>query len=216
MSTLDEQLTTAFEELRVTKGKQDSLYHYLSILREKDEATYTHSVRVGLLGRDIAAFMHLDQKALLYAGLLHDIGKALIDPAILKKTSGFNEGDMAAMRTHPELSYKLLRGVFDYSAEIALRHHQFQEKGYPKHIPRSRVFSTLSSTAMINFYARLLSLADFYDAASTRKNNKFGEPKQLTEEEVKEILLAAHPDQKALIGELYTAGIFGNNRLPLS
>mgnify|MGYP001578287878 CR=1 FL=1 len=208
MATLEEKLEYSYAELGVSEHNRGSINAFLAVIRQKDIPTYEHSVRVGLLSRRIAQHMHLDQNALFYAGTLHDVGKALIEPEILKKTEKFDERDMEQMRKHVEYSYQLLRGVHEFSAEIALRHHMFQEKGYPKRLPKPKVPYSGNTQIMINFYARLLSLADFYDALTTRNNDKHGEKRKIGAIEAKQIMLDKNRDQKYLIEELYKIGIF--------
>ncbi len=209
MITLEDELDAMFAGLG-TKGENKELIdNYLRILKIKDQATYEHSIRVGLLGVKIARHMHLDPKALLFAGTLHDIGKILIMPETLKKTAGFNEQDMELMRKHPEYTYNLLRGIHEFSAEVALRHHRFQENGYPKRLPKSKIPFSANTQIMIDFFARILSLADFYDAITSRVNDKFGARRKLTNNEVKSIMLMKNTDQRYLIEDLYVNGIFG-------
>jgi len=210
MTTLEDQLEGEFNELDISIKNRESVKTYLNLLKIKDQQTYEHSIRVGLLSSRIARHMHLDPKAMLFAGTLHDIGKALIPPETLQKTEGFDEKDMVKMKKHPESSYQMLRGVHEFSAEIALRHHIYQEKGYPKRLPKSNIPFSSNSQLMINFFARILSLADFYDAVSLRVNDKFGEKRKLSSDEVRAIVLMKNRDQKHLIEDLYANGIFGD------
>ncbi len=211
--TLEEQLEEEFDKLEIYGRNRNSVETYLRLLKIKDENTYKHSLRVGFLSSNISGYMHLDQKALFFAGTLHDVGKLLIPPETLKKTKGFNEKDMAKMKKHPEYTYMLLRGVHEFSAEVALRHHKYQDRGYPKKLPKSAIDFSEKTQADINFYARILTIIDFYDSASSRKNDKFspGNPRLPTPEEVKELLLNANKDQKVLIENLYKDGIFGQD-----
>jgi len=212
MRTLEEQLENEFLDLGISRKDRGSIKAPLIILRNKDIPTYEHSIRVGIISAEIARHMHLDPKVMFYAGVLHDIGKFLVPPEVLKKTEGFNEEDMKKIKKHPEYTYQVLRGIHEFSAEIALRHHRYQEKGYPKKLPKSNIPFSPNTKLMIDFFARILSLADFYDAISSRVNDKFGEKRKLTPEEVKSIILMKNPDQKYLINDLYADGIFGEQR----
>lgn len=207
---LDDKLDSAFTELDVSEGNRASVKSYLGILRIKDKNTYEHSVRVGFLGMNIAKYMHLDPRVLLFAGMLHDVGKTMIDSKTLKKTENFDEKDMHKMRKHPMYSYKLLKDIHPFSAELALRHHEYQENSYPKALPRSETKFSKTAELLINFYSRLLSLADFYDAVTYRTPNAKGaEKRKPTKEEAKSILLNRNPNQKALIENLYANKIMG-------
>lgn len=205
---LEQKLSAAFDELRIDDAQRNRLLAWLSVLKAKDFATYEHSLRVGLLGWEIAQFMHLDQKALLYSGLLHDLGKSFVDENSLRKTIGFNEQDMAQMKSHPENGYKVLHGLNDFTAEVIVRHHRFQRNVYPEQLPKFSHDYSVATKTTIDFYARLVALADSYDATSTRTNNKFGSAEKLSPARVKELMFEQNPDQKKLVEELYLAGIF--------
>ena len=211
MDNSEEQLEGMFIELRINKTNQDSVMNHLNILKRKDKDSYEHSIRTGILLTKIAKHMHLNKKASFYSGTLHDIGKILIDPEILKKTENFTEKDMKEMKKHPMYTYQILRGVHEYSAVIALRHHKFQENAYPKIVPNFKIPFSKNSEVWINTYARLLCLADSYDAMTTRINDKFGEKRKLTQNEVKSILLEKNKDIGYLIEDFYDNKIFGEN-----
>ena len=58
----------------------------MGLVRNRDTETWEHSIRVGLIGAEVAEFTHIiEPKGLFYPGLLHDVGKALINPKSLKK-----------------------------------------------------------------------------------------------------------------------------------
>lgn len=206
METLEEKLEKTYIELNISLENRRSIDHYLNLLKEKDKETYEHSIRVSLLGLSIAQYVHLDPKALFYAGILHDVGKLLIDKDLLKKKGRLNKKDMEKIRKHPEYAYNLLKGIYKFSAEIALRHHRFQKDSYPKKLPKSEISLPITKKRIINYYARLLSLADFYDALTSRTNKRYSE--NLKPKDMKKILLAKNSDQKKLILELYKSNIF--------
>jgi HD-GYP domain-containing protein (c-di-GMP phosphodiesterase class II) len=212
MTVLEDALENKFAELDISAENKDSIQAYLSLLRHKDIDTYLHSIRVGLLGVDMAKYLNLDPKAMFYSGTLHDVGKLLSETNILRKKEGFDEKDMSKMRKHPLDSYDLLKGIHAFSAEIALRHHKYQENGYPQILPESNLKLTDDKLQMIETYAKLLSIADFYDAATTRINNKTDEIKKLSRCEVKNLILKTHLDQSELIEQLYQNNILGNNK----
>jgi putative nucleotidyltransferase with HDIG domain len=207
MKNLEENLEKAYVQLGISQKHQGSINTYLTLLKLKDQDTYEHSIRVGLLGIKVAEHSSLDQKALFYAGTLHDIGKILISPEVLKKTKKFNKKDMKEMKKHAEYGYKLLTGVHEFSAQIALRHHKYQQEKYPKKLQRSKSEFSKDTKTDINFYARILSVIDFYDAITTRDDHKFGK-KKLNTEEIKKLLIKNHPDQGLLINKLYADKIF--------
>lgn len=214
--TLEQEVREALDETGVKSEVRDSIYHFLTPLKEKCAATavhYEHSQRVGLIGRQIARHMHLDEKVLLIGGLLHDIGKAQTCIETLSKTSGWTPQDTEEMKAHVMDGYRLLRGKMDFTAEVIVWHHKFQRGGYPEQMPAPLHPYCTGTQAMIPFYGRLLALADCYDALH-RVNDKFGEVKALGPDEIKAKMLEFHPDQARLINELYSAEIFGAGTPP--
>jgi response regulator RpfG family c-di-GMP phosphodiesterase len=150
--------------------------------------------------------MHLDAKALLYAGLLHDVGKLQTKLSTLQKTEGWLPADTEEIKNHVVDGYRVLRDCFDFTAEIILWHHRFQPGRYPESLPQPLHDYSEGTRVMIPLFGRLLSLADVFDALH-RVNDKHGlEP--LTGEDIKAKMLACNPDQRVLIEEAYEAGIF--------
>ncbi|MCX7883093.1 MAG: HD-GYP domain-containing protein [Brevinematales bacterium] len=112
----------------------------LNLLEAKsfDETTYTHMINVSLLSILFGKKLNYNEtglKVLGLAGLLHDIGKILISPEILNKTSPLTEAETDILRKHPIYGYELLRRYSDYGGivqKIVLLHHEkVSGKGYP-------------------------------------------------------------------------------------
>jgi HD-GYP domain-containing protein (c-di-GMP phosphodiesterase class II) len=206
--TLEEMVREAFEQEGVDPGKQEIVWGLLERLKKHDEPTYLHSLRVGLISRNISNFMHLQPRAALYGGELHDIGKTEILPEILGKTEGFNEKDMEIMKIHPMAGYEILTQYdLNMSARIALLHHRFQNHPYPS-VEDMPPFPEVLANDCFQFNAmtasRIVSIADFYDA-SHRGNDRFEEAS--SPENIREILTKGNPDQTCLIDGLYEHGI---------
>lgn len=210
MNILEQQLNDAFVELEVSERQQASIQIYLQLLKNKDLATYNHSLRVGLKSLEVSNMFGVDQKILFYAGLLHDVGKSLTDRNTLQKTIGFDGKDMDEISKHPKDGYRLLTGIHDFTAEIIVRHHRYSSRCYPKKLPITKIDLSKASEVMVGYYSRLLSLIDFYDAISHRKNDKFseGEEKVMEATKKKKTILDSHGDLRCLIERLYEAKIF--------
>ncbi|MDD5251776.1 MAG: HD domain-containing protein [Patescibacteria group bacterium] len=201
---LDVRLAKAYDECHIAPDKRQKIGTFLALVRLKDEATYCHSVRVGIVASRIGRFMHLSAKALLYAGLLHDVGKALTLLTTLQKTEDWTPEDAAEMTRHATDSFRMLAGVFDFSAEIVHWHHRFQRNGYPETLPAPLHGYSEGTKAVIPILGRVVALADLYDALH-RVNSKFG---ALTGEAIMQKMLEFNPDQRQLIEELYEVTIF--------
>lgn len=207
---LPEQLQVALEALEVDKADQGALHAFLGPLKVKEgdrAPTYEHSLRVGLTAAAIGTFMGVDARALLFAGLMHDIGKALVLMSVLGKTQNWTDADSKEMECHVTDSYRLLRGKFDFSAQVLVWHHQFQDNYYPKEIPPPLHPHSKGTAVTIAMYGRLLALADSYDALH-RVNFQDGEVRARTDEEIRKLMTDRNPDQRALVENLYEAGVF--------
>jgi len=232
--TLDDQILkgqieNVFDELGICDEKREEILTMTNPLKVKDMPTWEHSARVGLKNYEVANYMYgkyskmwslrrfesrfyKDKRAWFYAGFMHDVGKALTDVKSLKKTEGFNEEDKEELDRHVEDGCRLLNGTFDFTAEIIKWHHYFSG-GYPPigEMPESNVDFSRSSKNRAKFIGRKIGVVDFYDAITTRKNDKFsldGEPCLPTTEQAYEIILEKNPDQEYFIKTLYDAGIF--------
>ena len=201
-------LEEALDAEGVALQHKENIKHYLSILKNRDEKTYAHSVRVGILASKIAIYAAkpgISARMLLWAGLLHDIGKALVHPDVLNKTSNFSEADYAAMEPHVQYAWDMLNNIHDWTAHIVVRHHQFGPKPYPAVLPPLPEYLN-GKAEMITMAARLLAMADYYDALMNRNNDKNGE-KPLTPKQKREIYMKDNADQKELAELLESVGV---------
>jgi HD-GYP domain-containing protein (c-di-GMP phosphodiesterase class II) len=100
---------------------------------------------------------------------LHDIGKVGIEDAILMKSGSLSDAERARMQAHPKISSDCFRSIEAYlgnanflqmAHEIALFHHErWDGSGYPTGI----------SGPLIPLSARIVAIADVYDALSSRR-----------------------------------------------
>ena len=101
-----------------------------------------------------------------FAGHLHDIGKIGIRDDILLKPGKLSAEEFEKIKEHPVIGANMLEqlGFWDNERQIILHHHErFDGTGYPNGLSREQ----------IPFLARILSLADVYDAlASDRAYRK--------------------------------------------
>jgi len=125
-----------------------------------DPYTKGHSTRVARYAVAIAEELGLPgecKREIEIAAKLHDIGKAIIDPAILKKRTCLTEAEWEILKAHPLISTHILEtGNFPKSIlSLVLNHHERVDgKGYPN--------CRLGNNIPIG--ARIISLADAYDA----------------------------------------------------
>ena len=213
LADLEFEFEATMDELKIDDERKVAVRSLLAILKQKSQPTYAHSLRVALLSRRIARFMHLDETALFLAGSFHDLGKSLIPLSTLHKTSGWMPQDTETMKGHVLASWQLLRDKFDFSADIVLWHHRFQKDPYPVELPELLHHYSEGTRVLIQEYGRILAIADVYDALH-RKNDKFEDSNGLADEQIREKMFEFNPDRKPLIEELYNVGILERGAIP--
>jgi putative two-component system response regulator len=193
----------------------DELHHdlivgYLSVLWIRDPETFNHSLRVADLSARIAAECGIntesDLKNLFHASLLHDVGKLLVNPSLLGKTAEWTAEDAKEMDDHPEYGWLLLFGLDDYAASIVVRHHYFGERPYPhaRSLP-PLPDNLVSHGRTIQALARVIALADTYDALTTREcNQRFGRSAPMGQ---RERYLQLNPNREVCILDLEKKGV---------
>lgn len=131
----------------------------------RDPYTAGHQRRVAQLSCAIAQEMSLPKEqveGLGLAALVHDIGKISIPVDILSKPSRLSNAEMVLIRTHPKVSYDILKGIeFPWPInDIVLQHHERMDgSGYPQ---------GLSGEAIL-LEARILGVADVVEAMASHR-----------------------------------------------
>ncbi len=135
----------------------------VKIIDIKDSYTAGHSVRVAEYAEKIARKLRLneyDVEILTNLANLHDIGKVQIDLSTLNKPGKFNESDWIEMEKHPRVGYEIVKEIVflkDSAKAILYHHERIDGKGYPCGIRGDE----------IPLFAKILSVADAYDAMTT-------------------------------------------------
>lgn len=134
-------------------------------LMAHDYEVYSHGVHVFVYTVFLLKSLGLPQPTIVQAGvgaLLHDSGKEAIDTAILKKPGRLTPEEFLAIREHPLLGARLCRSLSlsRLARECILMHHEkLNGHGYPRGL----------SGEAIPVHARVISLADVYDALTSRR-----------------------------------------------
>ncbi|RYF19546.1 MAG: HD-GYP domain-containing protein, partial [Oxalobacteraceae bacterium] len=141
-------------------------------LKDKDDETYTHSVAVCALMISLARATGAPASTIQsmgLAGLLHDIGKVMIDDAILTKKGDLTEDEMREIRRHPELGHALLAtdDLPPVALDVCLHHHErLDGSGYPFGLAGDAVSQP----------ARMAAICDVYEAMTTDRAYRKGMP----------------------------------------
>jgi HD-GYP domain-containing protein (c-di-GMP phosphodiesterase class II) len=154
----------------------DSLRGLIGNLSFHDFYTYDHSINVSMYC--ITIYKAINPKAsrreLIHAGLgglLHDLGKIKIPTKILNNAGGLNDKDYETIKQHPDYGIELLlNGHCQVDGDIDLKiiarvihehHENFNGTGYPR---------KLKGKEEIHLLARVCTIADFFDAITTKRS----------------------------------------------
>lgn len=144
-------------------SENDAVAVDISRLKVSDEYTFKHSVDVATIAMIIAKKHGMTEKEVYelgITGLLHDIGKSKIPTEILNKPGRLTEEEFALMKQHTLFGFDLLKDekLPECVLQGVLQHHEkLDGTGYPHGI----------SGGEISPFARVISIADIYDALVT-------------------------------------------------
>ncbi len=157
------------DDLMKAISSNDALAVDISALKISDEYTFKHSVDVATMAMIVAKKHGLgdaDVYEIGISGLLHDVGKSKIPNEILNKAAKLTDDEFAMMKQHSLFGYGILKEKNDLSNQIkmgVLQHHEkMNAKGYPMGV----------GADSINIFARIISVADIYDALVTERPYK--------------------------------------------
>ena len=143
----------------------------LARLKTQDDYSYMHSVAVCALMVSLAREIGLSEdrcRIAGMAGLLHDLGKALMPLDVLNKPGKLTAAEFDIMKQHPLRGHELLseaRGADEQAMDVCLHHHEkFDGSGYPEGL----------SVAAIGQMARMGAICDVYDAITSNRPYKSG------------------------------------------
>ena len=143
----------------------------LARLKTSDDYTFMHSVAVCALMVSLGRQLGLgeaDCREAGLAGLVHDLGKALMPPDVLNKPGALTSEEFAIMKGHPEAGHRMLlegKGVGEVPLDVCLHHHEkVNGKGYPHGLKGDE----------ISLFARMGAVCDVYDAITSNRPYKAG------------------------------------------
>lgn len=143
----------------------------LARLKSRDQYSYMHSVAVCALMVALARQLGHDEaqcREAGLAGLVHDVGKALMPLDTLNKPGKLTDDEWQVMRTHPERGHALLlegRHAPPAALDVALHHHERPDgKGYPHGLDEHA----------LSLHARMGAVCDVYDAVTSNRPYKDG------------------------------------------
>lgn len=139
------------------------------ITEKRDPYTAGHQSRVALLGMGIGRKLGLIEKKIeiiQVAGLLHDIGKVAVPVELLVKPSKLTIPEAELMKSHPQASYDILKGIpfveslgKDVSTIVQQHHERLDGTGYPKGLKNDD----------LELESKILSVSDVVEAMSSHR-----------------------------------------------
>lgn len=184
-----------------------SLNTFANTIDAKDKYTNGHSQRVAVYSRELAKKLKLskeEQERIYYIALMHDIGKIGISDEILNKPGKLTEEERKVIMSHPAIGGEILKDFTSLPgiSEGARYHHErYDGKGYNEGLKGEE----------IPFFARIICVADSYDAmSSTRCYRKDLDETTIIEELKNNAGTQFDPDIVAVMLEL-----IGEGRVPV-
>lgn len=170
------QVAVALDNARLYKEILDTFYATSEALAEaiekRDPYTGGHTRRV--LGYCMATAKYLDMppralEVLKLSAVLHDIGKIGVEDRVLKKEAPLDMEEALAMRMHPQHGAEILKHIphlKDMMPGMLYHHERVDGRGYPEGLKGPQ----------IPLVAKIISVADTYDAMTTTRPYRKGLP----------------------------------------
>ena len=173
---------------REIKAKTEKLSHaYIQVVQAlaasvdaKDRYTHGHSSRVAAYSREIArraGFTGAQQDSVYMMGLLHDVGKIGIPDAIINKAGRLTDEEFAAIKTHPAVGAEILSKISDLP-ELRVgahwHHERYDGRGYPDGLAGEKIPEV----------ARIIAVADTYDAMTSNRSYRSAMPQAQVRAEI--------------------------------
>lgn len=158
-----------------------------STVDAKDSYTNGHSQRVAMYAKELSERMGKTkefQKEIYYMGLLHDIGKIGIPDSIINKPGRLTTEEFAVIKSHPVIGADVLLRITampDLYVGAMWHHERYDGRGYPDGL----------SGDDIPIYARIIAVADTYDAMTSRRSYRSA----MSQEKVRSELVNARGTQ---------------------
>ena len=169
LTAVGKQAGVAIQRAQFADGMRRLLYGSMSALvasiEAKDEYTRGHSERVtnAAIATGRAMELSKDQLDMLeLAGFLHDVGKIGVPESVLGKPAPLTDEEFAIIKQHPRQGYNIVSNIegAEEIADAVLHHHErWDGNGYPDGLRGEE----------ISLFARILAVADSYDAMNSKR-----------------------------------------------
>ena len=175
----DEKQANLKEEQNAKRLFDQTAKALANAIDAKDKYTHGHSIRVAEYSRKIAELAGKSEKEceeIYYAGLLHDVGKIGVPEHIITKEGKLTNEEYNYIKQHPVMGADILDDIPEYpylSIGARYHHERYDGKGYP---------DGLAGTDIPDI-ARIIAVADAYDAMTSNRSYRESIPQQKVREE---------------------------------
>ena len=159
------------EEITDSVARNPGALISLARLKTADDYTYMHSVAVCAMMVALSKQLGQDAEQTRLAGLaglMHDLGKALMPMEVLNKPGKLTAAEFSIIKTQPVEGHRLLltgQNVAEVVLDVCLHHHEKTDgSGYPKGLKDSE----------ISVFAKMGAVCDVYDAITSNRPYKVG------------------------------------------
>lgn len=152
-------------------------------IEAKDTYTKGHSARVAKYASLLAEKIGLSkekQNEIYYMGMLHDIGKIGIADSIINKPGKLTDEEYSLIKTHTDIGYRILKNmneITDIEYGARWHHERYDGKGYPDGFAGDQ----------IPIYARVIAVADVYDAMTSNRSYRKVMPQSEVRAEIERV-----------------------------
>jgi putative nucleotidyltransferase with HDIG domain len=146
----------------------------------KDRYTSGHSQRVANYSMELAKRMgktEEEQRIIYYAGLLHDVGKIRVPEDVINKPGKLTKDEFNQIKMHPVSGYHILKDIYEdkrISTGAKYHHEKYDGTGYPNGL----------SGENIPEIARIIGVADAYDAMTSNRSYREALPQEVVRGEI--------------------------------
>ena len=169
---------------RKTKEVEGLSLHVVHTLADaidaKDAYTKGHSGRVAEYSREIAkraGYSSEHQEEIYMMGLLHDVGKIGVPDAVINKPGKLTDEEFEKIKTHPKRGAKILENI-EEMPKLAIgarwHHERFDGRGYPDGLTADNIPEE----------ARIIAVADAYDAMTSNRSYRGLIPQDVVKQEL--------------------------------
>ncbi len=167
------------EKNKLRRLFEQSVATLVNAIDAKDKYTHGHSSRVAMYSMKLAELNNKTSKEcneIYFAGLLHDVGKIGVPVSIINKVGKLTDEEYDIVKQHPVTGANILKSVKEYpflSLGARYHHERYDGKGYPEGLKGEDIPE----------FARIIAVADAYDAMTSKRSYREPLPQPKVREE---------------------------------